>query len=249
LHSGAGEAELILNSGTKNASYRNVQKNSDFSRCSLTIGLACAALATVIAGCDRIGLNQSNVPPKGMKVCFQCSGSDKAVCLTPGCKDGWVDCPGPCLKLSRGPWEHMHVDGHPDTDVWQRFHQVDGTSMSWNQNHVGDVIEMRAGMAVNIGKCTVCGGKGKVKCSVCDGTGRVACPICEGKGFVPETWTAFSNPKQKNPPNLIQLKDGRKIYAKIETRIGSRVYIRTESGKQEEFLADDIVSTESGRKR
>ena len=161
----------------------------------------------------------------------------------------WVDCPGPCLKLSRGTWEHMHVDGHPDTDVWQRFHQVNGTSEFWNQNHVGEVVEMRAGMAVNIGKCTVCGGKAKVKCSVCGGTGRLTCPICEGKGFVPETWTAFSNPKQKNPPNLIQLKDGRTIYAKIETRIGSRVYIRTESGKQEELLADDIVSTESAQKR
>jgi hypothetical protein len=243
------EAEFILNSGTKNATNRNVQKNSDFSPRSLAIGLTCAALVMVMAGCDQIGLKQSNAPPKGMKVCFQCGGSDKAVCLTPGCKDGWVECPGPCLKLSRGTWEHMHVDGHPDTDVWQSFHQVNGTSTSWNQNHVGDVIEMRAGMAVNIGKCTVCGGKGKVKCSVCDGTGRVACPICEGKGFVPETWTAFSNPKQKNPPNLIQLKDGRKIYAKIETRIGSRVYIRTESGKQEELLADDIVSTGSGQKR
>ena len=229
-----------------------MQKNSHFSRCSLVIGLACASLAMVMAGCDRTGLNQSNraqTPPKGMKVCFQCGGSDKTVCLTPGCKDGWVDCPGPCLKLSRGTWEHMHVDGHPDTDVWQRFHQVDGTSMSWNQNHVGDVIEMRAGMAVNIGKCTDCAGKGKVKCSVCGGTGRLVCPICEGKGFVPETWTAFSNPKQKNPPALIQLKDGRKIYARIETRIGSRVYVRTEAGKQEELLADDIVSTESGQKR
>jgi Archaea-specific RecJ-like exonuclease, contains DnaJ-type Zn finger domain len=229
-----------------------MQKNSDLSRCSLLIGLACAALAMLIAGCDRIGLNRveaRSAPPKGMKVCFQCDGSDKTVCLTPGCKDGFVDCPGPCLKLSRGIWEHMHVEAHPDTDLWQRFHQVDGTSMSWNQNHVGDVIEMRAGMAVNIGKCTVCAGRGKVKCAVCDGTGRVACPICEGKGFVPETWTAFSNPKQKNPPNLIQLKDGRKIYAKIETRIGSRVYIRTESGKQEELLADDIVSTGSAQKR
>jgi hypothetical protein len=45
------------------------------------------------------------------------------------------------------------------------------------------------------------------------------------------------------------LKNGRKIYAKIETRIGSRVYIRTESGKQEELLADDIVSTGSAQKR
>jgi hypothetical protein len=143
----------------------------------------------------------------------------------------------------------MHVDGHPDTDVWQGFHQVNGTSQFWNQNHVGEVIEMRAGMAVNIGKCTVCGGKTRVKCSVCGGTGQVACPICEGKGSVPESWTAFNNPKQKNPPASIQLKDGRTIYAKIETRIGSRVYIRTESGKQEELLADDIVSAGSGQKK
>jgi len=59
-----------------------VQKNSDFSRCSLAIGLACASLAVVMTGCDRIGLNQSNraqTPPKGMKVCFQCGGSDKSV--------------------------------------------------------------------------------------------------------------------------------------------------------------------------
>ena len=135
----------------------------------------------ILAGCDRIGSNQSNraetdqpnhagtgnVPPKGAKVCFQCGGSDKTVCLTPGCKDGFVDCPGPCLKLSKGAWEHMHVDGHPDTDVWQRFHQVDGTSQFWNQKHVGEVIEMRAGVAINIGKCTVCGGKAKVKCTAC----------------------------------------------------------------------------------
>ena len=79
--------------------------------------------------------------------------------------------------------------------------------------------------------------------------GPAGLPDLRGKGFVPETWTAFSNPKQKNPPNLIQLKDGRKIFAKIETRIGSRVYIRTESGKQEELLADDIVSTGSGKPR
>jgi hypothetical protein len=137
----------------------------------------------------------------------------------------------------------MHVDGHPDTDVWQRFHQADGTSQFWNQNHKGEVIEMRAGMAVNIGKCPVCGGTAKVKCTECDGKGQLICRICDGKRFVPEAWTAFNNPKQKNPPNLIQMKDGRKIYAKIETRIGSRVYVRTEAGKQEELLADDIVTT------
>jgi hypothetical protein len=244
-----GQGETTANQlWHKNCEKRIMQKNSNFSRFLIMSGLAGALLAFAMTGCDRIGLKPSNGsgiannPPKGMKICFQCGGSDNTVCDASGCKKGWVDCPGPCLKLSKGTWEHMHVDGHPDTDVWQRFHQVDGTWQLWNQNHKGEVIETRAGMAVNIGKCTVCGGTAKVKCSECGGTGQLVCRICEGKHFVPESWTAFNNPKQKNPPNLIQLKNGRKIYAKIETRIGSRVYVRTEAGKQEELLADDIVS-------
>jgi hypothetical protein len=244
-----------------------MQNNSDW-RFSLLMRVLCTWLALALAGCDHAGLTQpngsdagqpnssqsartetANVPPKGMKVCFQCGGSDKTACVAPGCKNGAVDCAGPCLKLSRGTWEHRSVDGHPDTDLWQGFHMVNATTRYWNQNHVGEVIEMRDGMAENIGKCRLCGGTARAKCAVCGGTGRVACPICEGKGFVPEAWTAFNNPKQKNRPSSIQLKGGRTIYAKIESRIGSRVYIRTESGKQEELLADDIVSTDSGEKR
>jgi len=217
-----------------------MQKNWGFSALPLVMGLACLAMA--IAGCDRIG-KAANTPSKGTKVCFQCTGSNQTACLAPGCKDGWTDCPGPCLKLSKGVWEHKHVDGHPDTDLWQRFHQANGTAQFWNQNHVGEVIDMRSGMAVNIGKCTVCGGKARVKCATCAGTGHVACSICDGKGVVPETWTAFNNPKQKNPPKSIQLKDGRTLYGKVESRVGSRVYVRTEAGKQEELLADDIVSS------
>jgi hypothetical protein len=217
-----------------------------------------AWLIITLTGCDRIALTQSNTPgsgqpasdgtapvvsAKGMKVCFQCGGSDKTACAAPGCQAGLVTCPGPCLRLSKGTWEHRHVDGHPDTDLWQGFHQANATTRYWNQNHAGEVIEMRDGMAVNLGKCSVCGGTTKAKCTVCGGTGRVTCTICDGKGMVPETWTAFNNPKQKHPPSSIQLKGGRTIYAKIESRIGSKVYFRTESGKQEELLADDIVSS------
>lgn len=179
-------------------------------------------------------------PGPGEKVCFQCNGIGQTTC--PVCKDGFTDCPGPCLKLSKGTWEHMHVDGHPDTDVWQNFHQANGTSQAWNQGHVGEVIEMRGGVAVNTGKCPVCGGRGKVACKACSGTARLVCPICEGKKVVPENWTAFNNPKVKNPPTMIQLKDGRTFYGKIESRLGAIVYVRTESGKQEEFQARDIIS-------
>lgn len=97
-------------------------------------------------------------------------------------------------------------------------------------------------MAVEIGKCPVCGVRGKVACKVCNGTGKSVCPICEGKKVVPESWTAFNNPKLKNPPPMIQLRDGRRISGKIESRLGGLVYVRTESGKQEELQAQDIVS-------
>jgi hypothetical protein len=211
-----------------------------------TIGLV--VLTLCLMGCDQRG-SHSTTPtsntatlPAGTKTCFNCGGSGKAACSAPGCKKGFVDCPGPCLKLSRGTWEHMHVEGHSDSDVWQRFQQSDGTSRSWNQGHVGQVIEMQGGQAVNIGNCKICGGTGKVKCSECAGTGEIPCSICDGKKFVPENWTAFNNPKLKNPPKTIQLKDGRTIMGKIESRVGSVVYIRTESGKQEEVSAQNIVS-------
>src|SRR5262245_54460907 len=181
-------------------------------------------LALLVTGCDRIGTGQVDSDGKstrGTKTCFNCEGSGKFACAAPGCKDGMVDCPGPCLKLSKGVWKHMHVAGHPDSDVWQGFPQSDGTTQSWNQKHVGEVIEIQGGKAVNVGRCKICGGKARVQCSICGGTGKVVCPICEGRKVVPGNWTAFNNPKQKNPPVTLALKDGRTVVGKIEGRIGS----------------------------
>ncbi|HWX18352.1 MAG TPA: hypothetical protein VN578_00470 [Candidatus Binatia bacterium] len=39
------------------------------------------------------------------------------------------------------------------------------------------------------------------------------------------------------------MKDGRTIFGKVESQVGSTVYVRTESGKQEEFRAGDIISS------
>ena len=227
-----------------------------FNQVLLRMTIFLASLTLCGWGCNQAGSQlaeptaKTAVVPKlapGMKTCFNCAGSGKALCAASGCKNGLVDCLGPCLKLSRGTWEHMHVEGHSDTDLWQQFHQSDGTSRAWNQAHVGQVIEMQAGQAVNIGNCKICGGTGKVKCSVCSGTGEVVCSICDGKKIVPEAWTAFNNPKLKNPPKKIQLKNGRIIIGKIESQLGSTIYVRTEAGKQEEIRAEDIVPAGTNR--
>lgn len=210
------------------------------------------ALALCVAGCDRLksslgsdatsGSESPGKPPAGMKICFTCNGAGKMACTAPGCKDGKADCPGPCLKLSTPGWHHMDVAGHPPTDLWQSFRDADGGGgRSWNQNHIGEVIEMQNGKPVNIGKCKVCGGTGKVRCPVCFGGGKVLCQTCEGKKFVPDSWTAFNNPRLKNPPGTIRLRDGRTIFGKIEVRMGSRLTIRTADGSTIELNASEIV--------
>ena len=186
--------------------------------------------------------NQVEPPPAGMKICFECGGMGEIKCNALGCKDGWVDCPGGCLKLSEGEWQHMHFDGHSDTEVWRVFTNDDGSRVAVNQDKVGDVLELQDGKWVDTGKCKVCGGTGKVKCTACNGTGKLLCPICRGQKFIPEQWTAFNNPRQKNPPKTIRLKDGTTIFGKVEAQVGSTIYVRTEDGKQVSVNAADIAT-------
>jgi hypothetical protein len=189
----------------------------------------------------------TNSPPAAVtgktKPCFQCKATGISPCLVFGCKDGQVDCPGPCLKLSKGVWQHEDVAGHAPTDLWQRFPRADGTWHMWNQNHVGDVIQMQNGEPVNIGKCKICGGSGHVKCSVCNGTGKVVCPICDGKKVVPDSWTAFDNPRLKDRPTHFKLKDGRVIIGRVKMTLGTTLTIRTETGSVD-IETSDIVSQE-----
>ncbi|HKI69149.1 MAG TPA: hypothetical protein VKA67_06140, partial [Verrucomicrobiae bacterium] len=119
----------------------------------------------------------SQVTAEKMQACFQCNGTGMMNC--PTCHGtGWVACPGPCLKLSHGNRHHMNVAGHPPTDLWITFHNANHTTTSWNQNHVGNLIELRNGQWTDVGRCPICGGTGKVKCRACDGTGEVKCTIC-----------------------------------------------------------------------
>lgn len=175
------------------------------------------------------------------KPCFNCNGAGKTKCRVPSCKNGQMDCPGPCMKLSRGSWVHKNVAGHDPSELWQEFRGQRGT-MAWNQNHAGEVVHMQNGEPVNIGKCTVCGGTTRIKCSACQGTGEAACDMCGGKKIVPVSWSAFDNPKMKNRPTDIHLKDGRVIRGRITMQVGGTAWITTKDAEKVEVKSSDIIS-------
>jgi hypothetical protein len=182
-------------------------------------------------------------PGPGEKVCFACNGEGTVPCFVPGCVNGQVDCPGPCLKLSRGVWVHMNMPGHDPNDLWQQFPNLGGRGggHAWNQNHVGEVIAYQNGEPVNIGKCKICGGTGKVKCTVCNGTGKVTCPICNGKKFIPVAWTPTDNPWFNSQPDVIRLADGRVVLGRVAASSGEDRTIVTRDKKVLHVKASDIL--------
>jgi hypothetical protein len=182
-------------------------------------------------------------PGPNEKVCFQCNGVGTVVCPAPGCKEGKVDCPGACLKLTRGTWIHMTVDGHGPNELWQKFPNSSGLGgyQAWNQNHVGEVVVYQNGVAVNIGKCKVCGGTTKVTCSACKGTGKQTCEICNEKKFIPVAWTRTDNPWFNSQPDLIRLKDGQVILGRVALSSGEDRMIVTRDKKVIHVNASDIL--------
>jgi len=175
--------------------------------------------------------------------CFQCSGTGKSKCNVPSCVNGQANCPAPCLKPNDGTWVRMNVAGHPPTDLWKKFPTRTGSYQAWNQNHAGELVQMKNGDPVNVGQCPTCKGSTKVQCKTCNGTGQIICPICDGKKTVPASWSAFDNPKMKDRPTRFTLKDGRVIVGRKSSSLGSTVSIKTEKGT-ESVQASDIVSEE-----
>ena len=200
-----------------------------------------SAKSSVEATSSSAPASQAEGSKEHEKICFACNGSGTIKCLAPGCQDGGVDCPGPCLKLTRGVWIHMTVAGHPPTDLWQKFGQSDGSYTAYNQGHVGHVIALQNGKAVDTGPCKICGGTGKVPCSVCKGTGRETCLICEGKKYIPDAWTPTDNPWLNRQPDLIRLTDGRMLFGKVVSTIGTNLTVKTRDGKWIHVGAADIM--------
>jgi hypothetical protein len=221
--------------------------------------LACFLGALLFAGCGKPtdvpksqppATTNSAAPPSeavagpgpGEKVCFACKGEGTVACLVPGCKDGWVDCPGPCLKLSKGVWKRTDINGKPSDILWQYFTSADGrVTIGWSEHHLGDVIMMQDGKPTDTGKCKICGGTGKVKCNVCKGTGRVTCPVCSGKKFIPIAWTPTNNPSFNSQPDVIRLADGRVLLGRVAAVVGDDRTIVTRDKKILHVKAPDIL--------
>lgn len=184
-----------------------------------------------------------NGPEKDQKACFACNGEGAVACRAPGCKSGKVDCPAPCLKLTRGTWVHMNVAGHSPDELWQKFPNSSGKGgyQAWNQHHVGEVVVMQNGQAVNIGQCKVCGGTTKAACTICKASGKRTCDICTGKKFVPLSWTPTDNPWLNSQPDLLRLTDDRVLLGKVVLSSGEDRTIRTRDGKITHVDASEIL--------
>ena len=232
-------------------------------RFSLSLSI-CVCLLILLAGCGKpvedakpahstpTGVNPpatnaaaspaaETEPGPDQKLCFRCGGVGQVSCSAPGCRAGKVDCPGACLKLTRGAWVHMNVAGHDPSEIWQKFPTHDGGYQAWNQHHIGEVIAMQNGDPVNLGACKICGGTTKVECRVCKGTGKQPCEICGGKRFIPNAWTPADNPWLNAQPDLIRLNDGRALLGKIALSSGDDRAIRTRDGKVVHVNVSDIV--------
>jgi hypothetical protein len=182
-------------------------------------------------------------PGPGEKDCFACKGEGTVPCRAPGCVDGKADCPGSCLKLSRGAWIHMNVAGHNPNELWQKFPDQDGRGgyQAWNQNHVGEVVSYQNGKAVSLGPCKVCGGTTKVMCNACKGAGKQTCPICAGKKFIPLAWNPTNNPWFDSQPDVIRLTDGRVLLGRVAATVGDDLTIVTRDKKILHVKAADVL--------
>jgi len=186
--------------------------------------------------------SQAASPAKDQKICFQCLGQGFVVCRA-GCVAGKQECPGPCMRLTRGAWIHMNVAGHDPSELWQKFPNAGGKGgyQAWTQHHVGEVVVYQNGQAVNIGACRVCGGTTRVNCAVCKGEGNVPCELCKGGKFISISWTLTDNPWLNAQPDLIRLKDGTVMLGKVAGSSDEQRTIRTREGKYVKVNASDIL--------
>ncbi len=186
--------------------------------------------------------------------CGPCKGTGLVKCSHTRCKEGKQECNGPCMRLSKGSWIKNAGLGHGPDELWMAFPQKGGTQY-YSKAHVGEVVEMRDGKAVNIGACKVCNGTTLMDCKTCKGTGQITCTVCKGQKEVPDM--RVKSPQTVNPtkgaasssdsslppppaPQTIRLKNGKTITGNIVIKDPDFVLIRTADGKTTQIFVKDL---------
>lgn len=120
--------------------------------------------------------------PDAPKVaCTKCLQTGFIKCTHYQCALGKVPCDGPCLKPNEGNWSKGK-----DGLLWRRF-VYQGGYAEWSEKHYGEVVQMKEGKPVNMGKCEKCKGTLKMNCPLCKGGAKIECPACKGsKSMVPD---------------------------------------------------------------
>jgi hypothetical protein len=163
-----------------------------------------------------------------VKTCFQCEGTGTNKCPVATCKNGQAPCPAPCIKLERGHWEKR--PNRPDPNELMQPLTIGKRSWWVSSHHPGVIYKLKPDGTLDMQPCPVCQGSTKVECKVCKGKGSITCLICDGKKTVPESWSAFDNPKMKDRPSRFVMKDGNTLIARRAIVIGDRTTLRTADG-------------------
>lgn len=201
------------------------------------------------------------VTGKPLIACPSCQGSGLVKCSHTRCKEGKQECNGPCMRLTKGVWVKNASLGKGPDELWQAFPQKGGTQY-YSKAHVGEVVEMKDGKAVNIGPCSICNGTTLMPCKTCGGTASITCPTCKGSKEIPNMRAESRNaksPQTANPtrtapqmvnnslpppsaPQTIRLKNGKTIQGNIVIQDPDIVVIRTVDGKTTQISAKDLVT-------
>jgi hypothetical protein len=178
-------------------------------------------------------------PGPNEKVCFACKGEGTVACRVPGCVDGKVDCPAPCIKLNKGIWVKR-----PDRAPGELMQAIEVNGNKWwvSSHHPGvTYTESPGGGGLDMHTCPVCKGTTKVTCPICKGTGKVTCPICNGKKFIPIACTPTNNPYFNSQPDVIRLADGQVLLGRVAAEVGDDRTIVTRDKKILHVKASDIL--------
>jgi hypothetical protein len=178
-------------------------------------------------------------PGPGEKVCFECNGTGTVACRAPGCRLGKVECPAPCIKLTKGVW--VKRPGRSDPNETMQLITVSGKQVWVSSHHPGVTYTENASGGWDMHTCPVCNGTAWVTCPICKGKGIQTCDICKGKKFIPIAWTPTDNPWFNSQPDLIRLKDGQVILGRVAASIGEERTIITRDKKVLYVKASEIL--------